>query len=96
VRFPRWAHHLYALVTGYGWFTCLCGQEFGGHEATGEEVVRYNGDRFAICPTCAVRRYRQQGAPGVPARCSNGNELMRHDDAPARGHRGITRVSARA
>ncbi len=65
VRFPRWAHHLYALVTGYGWFMCPCGQEFGGHEATGEEVVRYNGDRFAICPTCTVRRYRQQGSWGA-------------------------------
>jgi hypothetical protein len=57
---PRWVHYLYATLTGQGWFACLCGQEFGGHEASGETVTRRDGVTMPICAACTLRRYSRQ------------------------------------
>ncbi len=43
---------IYALVNGYFWLPCpICGEEFGGHEASGSLMDGWYRGR-SVCPKC--------------------------------------------
>ena len=43
-----------AWFSAYFWIPCpRCGQNFGGHEATGAALMREDGSGRLVCPDCA-------------------------------------------
>lgn len=66
MKWPRWAHHLYADRHGYFWIQCgKCGRMFGGHEQGGGRIVRdvvpglVRGD--STCPRCPGTYLQKKG-----------------------------------
>lgn len=56
---PRAPHRWYANLVGYFWIPCpLCGEFFGGQEATGvavDSVGRPPNEGSLVCPRCKDR-----------------------------------------